>query len=218
LADHLYTWINPVRESHIAQIRAVLEDDGVLAMPMDVAWAFVCDASSSKALDRLHRLKPEHPKSRPYSLVCSSISMASHICNIDDQAYRWLKKVMPGPYTVILDRHPTLARQIKDKRREVGLRIPDEPLIKSVVEALGRPLAASTLPAQESSGVEADDGFGPDHPKFGSQVMDIWGHALDMVVDLGEESPGQATTIIDLTEGAPRLVRRGAGDIAVFGL
>jgi len=186
-------------------------------MPMGVAWAFVCDAASSKALDRLHRLKPEHPKSRPYSLVCSSISMAAHICNIDDQVYRWLKKSMPGPYTVILERHPTLARQIKDKRREVGLRIPNEPLIRAVIDALGKPLAASTLPIHEP-GMESDEGFGSYHPRFGSQVMEIWGHTLDLVVDLGDESIGQETTIIDLTEGVPRLVRSGAGDPAVFGL
>ena len=124
---------------------------------------------------------------------------------------------MPGPYTVILERHPTLARQIKDKRREVGLRIPREPLIRAVIEALGKPLAASTLPIHEP-GVGLDDRFGSDHPKFGSQVMDIWGHAIEMVVDLGDESIGQETTIIDLTEGVPRLVRLGAGDPAVFGL
>ena len=217
MADHLYTWINPVRESHIEQIRAILDDDGVLAMPMDVAWAFVCDASSPKAIDRIHRLKPEHPKSRPYSLVCSSISMAAHICNIDDKAYRWLKKSMPGTYTVILGRHPSLARQIKDKRREVGLRIPDEPLVRALIDALGRPLAASTLPAH-GPGVTADEIFSPEHPKFGTQVMDTWGHAIDLVVDLGEESPGQETTIIDLTEGVPRLIRLGAGDPGVFGL
>ena len=217
MADHLYTWINPVRESHIEQIRSVLDDAGVIAMPMDVAWAFLCDASSSKALDRIHRLKPEHPKDRPYSLVCSSISMAAHICNIDDQVYRWLKKSMPGPYTVILERHPTLARQIKDKRREVGLRIPDETLVRAVIDALGRPLAASTLPFLET-GLEAEEGFGPGHPKFGSQVMDSWGHALDLVIDLGEESSRQETTIIDLTSGAPRLIREGAGDPAAFGL
>ncbi len=211
LARHLYTWINPVRESHIEQICAVLKDDGVIALPLDVAWAFICDAASTKALERIHRLKPEHPKTRPFSLICSSVSMASHVCSIDDQAYRWLKKSLPGPYTVILQRHASLPRQIKDKRREVGLRIPDDPLVQSIVENFGHPLAASTIPAK-------DGHFGNAHPSFGSEVIEIWGHALDMVVDLGQESPRQETTIIDLTEGQPRLTRSGAGDPAVFGL
>lgn len=211
MATHLYTWINPVRESHIDQICKVLEADGVIALAMDVAWAFVCDATSTKALERIHLLKPEHPKTRPFSLVCSSISMASHICKIDDQAYRWLKKSLPGPFTIILERHATLPRQIKDKRREVGLRIPDEPLVVAIVNKLGRPLAASTIPVHEGD-------LGNGLPTFGSQVDEIWGHALDMVVDLGEESPRQETTIIDLTSGQPQLVRRGAGDPEVFGI
>ena len=215
MAEHLYTWINPVRDSHIERIRVMLENDGVLAFPMDVAWAFVCDAASSKALDRIHRLKPQHPKDRPFSLVCSSISMASNICNIDDQVYRWLKKAMPGPYTVILERHASLARQIKDKRREVGLRIPDDPLMAAIIEAFGRPLAASTIPESPGS---FDPDFGSGHPRFGSQVMEAWGHGLDLVVDLGEESPAQETTIIDLTSGTPTLLREGAGSLGNFGL
>lgn len=211
MASHLYTWVNPVRESHIEQICSVLRNDGVIALPLDVAWAFVCDAASSKALDRIHRLKPEHPKSRPFSLICSSVSMASTVCSIDDQAYRWLKKSLPGPYTVILERHASLPRQIKDKRREVGLRIPDDSLVWAIIDKLGHPLAASTI------SIKSED-FGNKHPSFGHEVMDIWGHAIDMVVDLGQESPRQETTIIDLTGGYPELVRKGAGDPEVFGL
>lgn len=211
MASHLYTWINPVRESHIEQICSVLRNDGVIALPLDVAWAFACDAASSKALERIHRLKPEHPKSRPFSLICSSVSMASRVCSIDDQAYRWLKKSLPGPYTIILERHASLPRQIKDKRREVGLRIPDDPLVWAIVERLGHPLAASTIPAVQGE-------LGNGHPAFGSQVIDHWGHAVDMVVDLGQESPRQETTIIDLSGGYPLLLREGAGDPKIFGL
>jgi tRNA threonylcarbamoyl adenosine modification protein (Sua5/YciO/YrdC/YwlC family) len=211
LASHLYTWVNPVRESHIEKICDVLSNDGVIALPLDVAWAFICDAASAKALDRIHRLKPEHPKTRPFSLICSSVSMASRVCSIDDQVYRWLKKSLPGPYTVLLERHASLPRQIKDKRREVGLRIPDDPLVQAIVEKLGHPLAASTVPPAQ--GV---DGNG--HPSFGSEVMDLWGHALEMVVDLGQESPRQETTIIDLTSGQPQLVRLGSGSPEAFGL
>ncbi len=212
MASHLYTWINPVRESHIDQVCRILDNDGVIALPLDVAWAFVCDAASSKALARIHQLKPEHPKSRPFSLICDSVSMASRVCSIDDQVYRWLKRSLPGPFTIILERHSSLPRQIKDKRREVGLRIPKDPLVQAIVAKLGRPLAASTIP------IRADNPYATTHPGFGSEVMESWGHALDMVVDLGDESPRQETTIIDLTEGQPTLLRLGAGDPVIFGL
>jgi tRNA threonylcarbamoyl adenosine modification protein (Sua5/YciO/YrdC/YwlC family) len=211
LAVHLYTWVDPVRESHMLRICEVLAQDGVIALHMDVSWAFVCAASSVKGVDRIRRLKPEHPKNQPFSLVCSSISMASQICSIGDQDYRWLKKALPGPFTVILGRHGSLPRQIKDKRREVGLRIPDDPLVMAIVSQFGHPLAASTIPV---TGVE----LGNLHPSFGSQVDEEWGHGLDLVVDLGSESPRQETTIIDLTSGAPLLKRAGAGDQSLFGL
>ena len=79
------------------------------------------------------------------------------------------------------------------------------------MEKLGHPLLASTIPV--SSGE-----YGNSHPGFGSEVMDIWGHAIDLVVDLGNESPRQETTIIDLTGGQPQLIRLGAGPPEAFGI
>lgn len=211
MATHLYTYISPVREKDIEAICAVLADDGVIAMPMDVAWSFVCDASSSKALDRIHRLKPTHPKEQPFSLVCDSISMAAHLANIDNTVYRWLKKSMPGPFTILLQRHSSLPKKIHDKRKIVGIRIPDCELVTEVIKRFEKPLAASTIPAMgdESLG-------GHTLPGFGWEIAESLGHGIDMIVDIGNESPRSETTIIDLSEGAPHLVRKGAGDPQVF--
>lgn len=213
MATHLYTYISPVREKDIEAICATLEDDGVIAMPMDVAWSFVCDAASSKALDRIHRLKLTHPKDRPFSLVCDSISMAAKLANIDNSSYRWLKKSLPGPYTILLESHVSLPKIIHDKRKVVGIRLPECEIVRAVVARSKRPLATSTIM------LHGEDAEAPKiHPGFGWEVNEIYGHALDMIVDLGEESPRQETTIIDLTEGAPKLVRSGAGDPKLFDL
>ncbi len=211
MAIHLFTWIDPVRESHMDRVSEVLANDGVIAIAMDVAWVFACAASSSKAVERIRRMKPDHPKNQPFSLVCSSISMASNICTIGDQDYRWLKKALPGPFTVILGRHGSLPRLIKDKRREVGLRIPRDPLVMAIIGAFGSPLAVSTI------SIESADN-GTSHPSFGSQVEEGWGHSIDLIVDLGDESPRLQTTVINLCTGIPELVRAGAGDPALFGL
>lgn len=205
---HLYTYINPVKQKDIDAICAVLQDDGVIAIALDVSWSFVCDASSSKALDKIRRLKPEHPRSRPFSLICPSISMASTIVNIDNSIYRILKKILPGPYTLLLERHVSLPKIIHDKRKEVGLRIPDSELVLAIANALGKPLAASTVPSSTENGPL---------PGFGWEVAEQFGHGLNMVVDLGEESPKMQTTIVDLVSGVPELVRQGAGDFSVFG-
>jgi tRNA threonylcarbamoyl adenosine modification protein (Sua5/YciO/YrdC/YwlC family) len=179
---------------------------------MDVSWAFVCDASSPKALEAIRRLKPNHPKDRPFSLVCDSISMAAHLARIDNVCYPWLKKALPGPFTVILERSVSLPKIINDKRRELGLRIPNCPLALDIVKTYGKPLAASTVPE-----ITTPDG-GQVLPGFGWEVSGAFGHALDMIVDLGEESPRTETTIVDLTAGTPEIVRRGAGDPGLFGI
>jgi tRNA threonylcarbamoyl adenosine modification protein (Sua5/YciO/YrdC/YwlC family) len=208
---HLFTWIDPIRESHMDKIREVLASDGVIAIHMDEAWVFACAASSSKGVERIRRMKPDHPKNQPFSLVCSSISMASTICTIGDQDYRWLKKALPGPFTVILGRHASLPRLIKDKRREVGLRIPKDPLVMAIIGTFGSPLAVSTIPIKNAAN-------GNTHPTFGSEVSEVWGHSIDLIADLGNGSPCGETTIVNLTAGFPELVRAGAGDPSIFGL
>lgn len=206
MAEHLYTFINPTAERHLSKVCRILEADGVIAYPMDVNWAFGCDAGSPKALERIRRLKPTHPKEQPFSLICSDISMAASVGNIDNHQYRVLKKCWPGPYTVILKRHRSLPRQIKDKRPVVGVRIPESPLMRDLVKMWGKPLATTSVPLL-SDGTMA---------KMGYQVFDEFGHGIDLLLDLGEELPGLDSTVIDFTEEQPILVREGVGDPDVF--
>jgi tRNA threonylcarbamoyl adenosine modification protein (Sua5/YciO/YrdC/YwlC family) len=132
--------------------------------------------------------------------------MAAEYVNIDNSAYRMLKKAWPGPYTVLLTATRNFPRQLKDKRRVVGIRIPESPLLLAVVDKLGRPLATTSVPAPK-------DGE-PMH--FGYQVFEEHGHALDLLLDLGQELAGQESTIGDLTSGVPELIRAGAGDAGLF--
>ncbi len=203
MAIHLYTYDDPPSERDLAKALEVLEGDGVIAYPTDLNWAFGCDAKSQKALDKLSQLKPTHPKSLPYSLICSSISMASDFVVIDNASYAMLKKAWPGPYTVLLNTTRNLPRQLKDKRRIAGIRIPESRLLRAVVDRLGRPLATTSI---------------PESPRYGYEVEEKYGHGLDLILDLGQELEGRESTIVDLTSGSPELLRTGAGDPKVFGL
>jgi tRNA threonylcarbamoyl adenosine modification protein (Sua5/YciO/YrdC/YwlC family) len=214
MGQHLYTYNDPPSERDLAQILRVLEDDGVVAYPTDQNWAFGCDASSSKALDRIHRLKPSHPKDRPFALICASISMAADVANIDNAAYRVLRRAWPGAYTVLLNAGRNLPRQIKDKRRIVGVRIPSCALLLAVVERFGKPLASTSVPEIQDP-VEPKSGF-MRPPRFGYEVQEVYGHALDLVIDLGSELTGQESTVVDMSQGFAEIVRVGAGDPAVF--
>ncbi len=212
-AEHLYTWADPPSERDLDRICALLEDGGVIAYPTDLNWAFGCDAANVKALDRIRLLKPSHPKEQPFSLMCDSISMAASVGNIEHAAYRVLRKALPGPYTVILERNRNLPRQIKDKRMVVGIRIPKSPLLLAILRRHGKPLATTSVPNVTAfTRIEGE----PELPRFGYQVMENFGHGIDMVVDLGEESPALETTVVDFSTGIPEIVRVGAGDPALF--
>jgi len=211
---HIYTYQNPLVQKDVELVAAVLEAGGVIAYPTDVNWAFGCDSASTKAIDKIRMLKPTHPKEQPFSLICESISMASEYGNIEHTAYRILRRALPGPYTVLLERNRSLPRQIKDKRKVVGIRIPDSQLVQGIVRQLGRPLASTSIPEVSAFSAQGSK----EVPRFGYQVFEAFGHSslLDLLMDLGEESIGAETTIVDLVDGAPVIVRVGAGDPALF--
>jgi len=212
-AEHIYTYVNPTSDRDLEKTCAVLENGGIIAYPTDVNWAFGCDAANGKAIDRIRQLKPTHPKEQPFSLICDSMSMASTVGNIEHTAFRVLRKAWPGPYTIILSRTRNLPRQIKDRRMVVGVRVPDSPLILAIVKQFGRPLATTSVPMVSAF---TQDESNPELPRFGYQVQEVFGHALDLVLDLGDEVPALETTIIDFSSGIPEIVREGAGDSSIF--
>ena len=208
MGEHVYTYDDPPSERDLDKACKILDASGVIAYPIEQNWAFGCDAKNLKALDKIRRLKPTHPKEQPFSLICSDMAMAANMGNIDHQMYRFLKKAWPGPYTILVRRNRSLPRQIKDKRQVVGLRVPDSPMILRLIEKLGRPLATTSVPANDAG----------EPLKMGYQIQEIYGHALDLLLDLGDELPCLESTVIDFTEGYPELVRLGSGDPSIFGL
>lgn len=207
MSEHIYTYDDPPSERHLAKATDILRNDGVLAFPAGTSWAFGCHASSQKGIERIRRLNPSHPKEKSFSLICSSISMASSVGNIDHSLYRVLKKAWPGPYTIIVKRNRNLPRQIKDKRQVVGIRIPACAMLLALVEKFEHPIATTSLP-YKADGVPY---------KMGYEVFDAFGHALDLVLDLGDELEGLESTVIDYSEGQAEIIRVGAGDTSIFG-
>jgi len=206
MGEHLYTYNDPPNPRHLDQIAEVLRSNGVIALPTGTNWAFCADPTSKKANQRIRMLKPGHPKELPFSLLCKDISMATMMTTIDGSAFRMLNRVWPGPFTMLLKSNRQLPRLLKTKREVVGVRIPDDPLTLAIVEHFGGPLMASTVP-------RGDDG---QHLRMGYEVFEAHGHGLELVVDVGDELPGSQTTVVDLTSGAPEVVREGAGDISLL--
>ncbi len=203
---HLYTYADPPNPKHVDQILDVLRHDGVIAMSTGTNWAFAADPTSKKANQRIQRLKPNHSNDRPFSLMCSDIAMATTMTAIDGSAYRRLRRIWPGPFTVLLKASRQLPRVLKTKRAIVGVRIPDDPFALHLIERFGGPLVVSTVPKNP-------DGT---YLTMGYEVQELFGHALDLVVDLGEPLPATETTVLDLTSGEVEVVRQGVGDISLL--
>jgi tRNA threonylcarbamoyl adenosine modification protein (Sua5/YciO/YrdC/YwlC family) len=206
MGEHLYTYDDPPNQRHLDQICRTLDSNGVLAMPAGTSWMFCCDAGSKKAVQRMLALKPGRDERKPLSLVCSSISMATEMANVDGHAFKILNRIVPGHFTVLLKSSRTLPKILKNKREIVGLRVPREDLTLAVIEQFGRPLVATSVP-EDATGQTLTMGF---------QIAEAHGHGLDMVVDLGEELPGESTTILDLTHGDVEVIREGAGDLSLL--
>jgi tRNA threonylcarbamoyl adenosine modification protein (Sua5/YciO/YrdC/YwlC family) len=206
MSEHLYTHDDPPNQRHLDQICATLDRNGVIAMPAGISWMFCCDAGSKKAVQRMLMLKPGRDEKKPLSLVCSSISMATEMANIDGLAFKVLNRIVPGPFTVLLPSSRTLPKILKNKREVVGLRVPDEPITLAVIEQFGRPLVATSVPPDADGQMLS----------MGYQLADAHGNNLDLIVDLGEELPALVTTILDLTHGEIDVIREGAGDLSLL--
>jgi tRNA threonylcarbamoyl adenosine modification protein (Sua5/YciO/YrdC/YwlC family) len=144
-----------------------------------------------------------HPKEQPFSLICSDISMATTYGRINQYSYRLLNKILPGHFTVILKSSRLLPKLLKNKRIEVGVRIPDEPITLEIVRQYGTPIIATSVPHT------ADD----TPQKMGFDIHEAHGHGIDLTVDIGDELTGEETTIIDLTGDDIVLLRQGAGHL-----
>jgi tRNA threonylcarbamoyl adenosine modification protein (Sua5/YciO/YrdC/YwlC family) len=203
MAEHLYTYIDPPNPKHLDQISGLLAKGGVVALPAGASWMFCCDAANKKAVNRIRAMRPDHPKEKPFSLICGSISMATTMAGIEGSAFKLMNRICPGHYTLLLPSSRMLPKLLKNKRDVVGIRIPAEPITLAIVEHHGHPLVASSVPP-DRHGHNLTMGF---------EVDEAFGHAIDMVVDLGDELPGQPTTILDLTGGDVAIIRAGAGPV-----
>ncbi|MEZ4317438.1 MAG: L-threonylcarbamoyladenylate synthase [Myxococcota bacterium] len=206
MSEHLYTYLSPPNPKHLARIVEVLQHDGVIAMSAGPNWVFASSPTSRRATQRIRQLKPDHPDDRPFSLLCADVAMASTMATVDGATYKLLKRIWPGSYTVILKSGRALPRLLATKRKAVGARVPDDPLAMLIVGAWGGPLLISTVP------LDADGR----HHTLGYEVFERYGHALDLVVDLGEPLDGTETTVIDVSGGELVLVREGAGDVSLL--
>ncbi len=174
----------------------------VIGYPTDTVYGLGCDILSKKAVERLYQLKGM-AKSHPLAIVCPDLSEISKYAVVDNHVYRVLKRFLPGPYCFILEATRELPRLLQTKRKTIGIRVPDNEVARSLTRALGRPIISTTA-AREGA-----------EPHVDPREIDDDFPGLGLVIDAGAGGL-VPTTVIDLTEQPPVIVREGAGPVDEF--
>jgi tRNA threonylcarbamoyl adenosine modification protein (Sua5/YciO/YrdC/YwlC family) len=189
----------------IAQAVAMLRDDALIAYPTDSCYALGFEMDSRTGADRIRHIRhlDEH---HHFTLVCSEFAQLGEFVQLNNAAFRSIKAATPGAYTFILAATREVPKRLAHPRkRTVGVRIPQHPVVRALVHELGKPLVSSTLLVP-----------GEDEPMTdGWTIKERFDHELDAVLDSGECGT-EPTTVVDFSSGAPEITRIGAGDPAPF--
>ncbi len=191
----------------IRQAADIVRRGGLIAIPTDSAYALVGHLGDAAILDRIRRIRGVDERHQ-FTLICRDLSEIATYARVDNAQYRLLKAVTPGSYTFILLGTKELPRRVlHPKRKTIGLRVPDHPVVQALLMELEEPLVTSTLilPGDEHPLTEPEE------------VRARLEKLVDLVVD-GGGCAGEVTSVIDLTSGSPELVRRGKGPLAPLGL
>jgi tRNA threonylcarbamoyl adenosine modification protein (Sua5/YciO/YrdC/YwlC family) len=182
----------------IAQAAAALRAGEIIAYPTDTTYAFGCDLRNKKAIDRLYEIK-RAPKTHQFSFVCPDLSEIAKYAVVENAQYRVLKRHLPGPYTFILEATREVPKLLQNKKKQVGLRVPDHPVIHALAAELGAPILSTTAQMYGSDTPEVDPHEIAE--KFPGVFLVLDGGAGGLI----------GTTIVDLSQIPGTIVREGAG-------
>ena len=191
----------------LKQAAQILHNGGIAAIPTDSSYALVCHLDDKAAAENLRRIRGVDDKHH-LTLLCRDLSELSSYARVDNKQYRLLKLGTPGPFTFILEATKEVPRRVSHpSRRTIGLRVPDHRVTQELLAAFGQPLLATTLIAPGET-----DPLNDPH-----EIRDRFQKLIQAVVDAGA-CPMQPTTVVDLTDESPVLVRQGRGDPGLLGL
>lgn len=185
----------------VQQVVDILHDGGLAAFPTDACFtlgARLGDPEAKRRITEIRRVDERHH----FTLMCADFSQLGQFVHVSNHAFRSVKAATPGPYTFILPATREVPRQLMHpKKKTVGVRIPDHPVVCALLEGLGEPMLTSTLILP-----------GETEPRtMGWEVKEDLDHVVDIVIEAGE-TPAVPTTVVDWSDDVPEVVRRGAGD------
>ncbi|WP_348668814.1 L-threonylcarbamoyladenylate synthase [uncultured Polaribacter sp.] len=189
----------------IAKVVKILQAGGLVIYPTDTVYGLGCDLTKVKALEKIAQLKGVKLEKANFSLICNDLShLSDYVKQIDSATFKILKRALPGPYTFILPGSTNLPKVFK-KKKTVGIRIPDNNIIRTLVAELGNPIVSTSIRDEDDVLEYTTD------PEL---IFEKWQNSVDVVID-GGYGDNEASTVIDLTE-VPTVIREGKGSLDIL--
>ncbi|HDM09519.1 MAG: threonylcarbamoyl-AMP synthase [Deltaproteobacteria bacterium] len=191
--------INPdnPQQRLIRRVCEVLEKGGLIAYPTDTFYGIGCDLYNKKGIQLIYRLK-NRPLKKPFSFICDSLKEISRYAKVNNFAYKTMKRLLPGPYTFVLEGTRLVPKIMLTNRKTVGIRVPDNEICLSIVRSFGRPIISTSAKQND--------------PEV---IKEIYAPYIDLVVDGGPLYP-EPSSVISLIGDKPEVIRVGKGDVSIF--
>lgn len=191
------------QQRYISKAVNILKEGGIIIYPTDTYYGLGCDLFNRQAIDRLLNIKNESD-GKLFSFICDDMKSVSQYAKVSDYAYRTMKHLLPGPYTFILPAAKLVPKKLWSKRKTVGIRIPDHQITISLVSELGNPIVSTST--TNRIGDVIIDPF---------EIKNIFNTHVDLMLASGKINV-QPSSVIDLSNEAPEVIREGAGDVSLF--
>ncbi len=191
---------NPKRIQEVAEI---LRNGGLIIYPTDTVYSIGCDLMNQKAIARVAAIKGLKPEKANFSIICYDLSHISEYARVNTPEYKLLKKSLPGAFTFILNATGNVPKIFKSKKKTIGIRVPDNNIAREIVKEFGNPIIATSV---------HDDDEILEYTTDPELIHEKYGKLVDVVID-GGMGNNEASTIVDLTDGEPEIVRQGLGEL-----
>lgn len=188
-------------ERELARVAAALERDELVIYPTDSVYAFGCSIRSPRAVERLARISGK--RDAEFAVVFESLSQIAEYCRVDNAQFRLLKRNLPGAFTFILEASSRVPDKVLRRRKTIGVRIPDHPVARAIVGALGAPILTASV--HDADLVE-------EYTTDPELIHERYGREVALVIDGGTGS-NTPTTVVDLTSGDAEVIRQGRGEL-----
>ncbi len=195
---------NP-QQRDLEAIAKELRNGAIMLYPTDTVYAIGCDLTAKQAVQKVRKIK-QLANDKPLTFLCSSLSNISEYALVSDEAYRVMKRVIPGPYTFLLPATKQVPKMVlSPKRRTSGIRVPDQAISQGLLEALGNPIVSTSAHIPDEDGELFTLGLEK------ARLFDALDSLVDIIIDTEDEPGFKVSTILDFTSNQPALVRKGLG-------